>query len=692
MPLQIDSMRHLAGTGNVVLDKQTGTLTAEKGLRLRSFFNIGDARQRNAETLVAIHHAILNSPRYASDEVRNAAAALLGNIDTKRGITASQVKDLFSKLDAINSKEEAERRCTARLLSHRMPQWLRGHEIEIDKAIRSYVLAHASHGNYSGIDIRTHVDEALYLISAEVARAGADADMEDLIFSTLGSAMVKGDGTPITQQEFQRRAAGLRDDLTHINARAQASSDPAAVKALGKEFILALGGPCDPAAFDAMDAYVSGLDLQGISSLKASSSTAEILAALQELGEKIDCSKIPYPAGVTGFNGGNETYLAMKYMVQRAVAELPPAARNNLMAALDSTKGHSAFVFSMRHPAAGQAVGNFFAFAGSYLRNTPVDAYMATMSGASPDEADLTPLVRCMYDPKDAFSGTGVSMFMNMFIKGTGLNTGTALHAKFDESVRRHVCVLVADEMKKFADFEPTLAANLAQHPTSEEMAKAIIPEVTVQFDKDIGRDVEIRMPDGNRLPSDPVGARNGLARLVTGNPNAEFATLSHTDRNKVYSLMGFMHQGLEQSPLIAMSALTGPNGGGLIHIFNNEYSDNTNLRCRQAMQVSNLPGGGLKVHFQMYFPCQAIRYTDETGAMKMLGDPTKDVEGAVMRYEEEIEVPASALDDAARQDWASCDCKDFDSLPQNFRFGIKARGGFHLDIPAETLEMLKKG
>ena len=76
MALTVDTLRNLTGTGSITLDRQNDGLVAGKHQSLRSFFNIGDARQQNVETLVAIHHAIANDPRFAAPDVRAEAAQL----------------------------------------------------------------------------------------------------------------------------------------------------------------------------------------------------------------------------------------------------------------------------------------------------------------------------------------------------------------------------------------------------------------------------------------------------------------------------------------------------------------------------------------------------------------------------------------------------------------------------------------
>jgi len=82
MALTVDTIRNFGGVGNITLDQQKTGIEESKLQGFKSFFNIGDARQKNAETLLAIHHAILNDPRFFSQSVQSEAARLLSQVRT----------------------------------------------------------------------------------------------------------------------------------------------------------------------------------------------------------------------------------------------------------------------------------------------------------------------------------------------------------------------------------------------------------------------------------------------------------------------------------------------------------------------------------------------------------------------------------------------------------------------------------
>ena len=103
MPLTVDTINSFGGTGSILLNDQGGLDDAGASQKLRSLFNIGDARQRNAETLTAIHHAIINDPRYFTKAAQTAAVDMLSQVRTDRAIGIAEIKSILDKLDEIAS-------------------------------------------------------------------------------------------------------------------------------------------------------------------------------------------------------------------------------------------------------------------------------------------------------------------------------------------------------------------------------------------------------------------------------------------------------------------------------------------------------------------------------------------------------------------------------------------------------------
>ena len=98
----LDTISRFGGTGKMLLDAQgTGLESAGVMHRLKSFFNFGDARAKNAATLNAIRSAVLSDPRFAPADLQAQAQRLLDDVRTDRAIDASQIKGLVKALKKL---------------------------------------------------------------------------------------------------------------------------------------------------------------------------------------------------------------------------------------------------------------------------------------------------------------------------------------------------------------------------------------------------------------------------------------------------------------------------------------------------------------------------------------------------------------------------------------------------------------
>ena len=248
MPLTVDTIRNFTGTGSIMLDTKTGGLATSALQKFRSFFNFGDARQKNGETLTAIHHAILNDPNFAAPDIRAEALRLLSEIRTDRAIGAAQVRTIMHTLDSLtqDTATAVSSRVAARLAAT-MPAWAAGQE----KAVLSVVTAHvlngkAAAGSYSAIDVAGRTQEALDHIGAALAYAGDDPDLKAVLFASLKRTLVDVNGNLVSDQQMRQRVDTFRADVAAIDGYARQSANPAATKKLGMQCLMKLGRPVDP--------------------------------------------------------------------------------------------------------------------------------------------------------------------------------------------------------------------------------------------------------------------------------------------------------------------------------------------------------------------------------------------------------------------------------------------------------------
>lgn len=113
MAITLDQLRSFGGVNAMKLDATGENLQSVNMMhRFKSFFNIGTARQENAQTLTAIRYAIQNDPRYHLQGAKEHIDAMLGGIRTNRAIKAADIRRIVATVDqmfanAVPAKREA---------------------------------------------------------------------------------------------------------------------------------------------------------------------------------------------------------------------------------------------------------------------------------------------------------------------------------------------------------------------------------------------------------------------------------------------------------------------------------------------------------------------------------------------------------------------------------------------------------
>jgi hypothetical protein len=95
------------GRGNLQTDQDNAAIVrGGKGTWIKSFLNIGGARQANARTLEALRLAVHSDPRYA--RVTGQADALLGRMDSRSPLTGKKVALFLAQMDAAAQKADSD--------------------------------------------------------------------------------------------------------------------------------------------------------------------------------------------------------------------------------------------------------------------------------------------------------------------------------------------------------------------------------------------------------------------------------------------------------------------------------------------------------------------------------------------------------------------------------------------------------
>ena len=679
MALTIDSIRNFAGNGSVTFDLQNDGLRSGMLQKFRSFFNIGNARQQNADTLVAIHHAIANDPRFAAPDVQAEAARLLSQVRTDRAIGAAQIKGIVQTLDSLTLDTEASvrARVTARLAAT-MPPWAAGYEKEVSHV----VILHVTKGktadtSYSALDVVGRMQEALARIDLALTYAGDDPDLREILLSTLERTMRNYDSTLASEETVRQRVDTFREDLARLDACAQRSADPAAVKKLGVEYIQMLGKPVHPGVIDALDDFVRNLPAKPLGALTPQSTGSEIIRTIHRFAEHFRTREVQYPDGVTPLNGGDELMPTQKFLFCRAIAELPSAAQKNFLAALESDEGRNACAYIANQSSSGKAVDDFTAvgYITAFLQKNAGRPVSYPGENDRPYIGNFSPLARCAFEPDHAIYGSAAAPLRAAFLRphrfDRVMRSGAALHERIDAAAKSMISSSFATEMKKFA----TGVGDLF-------------------FDGDIVRGMSITLPDGTRVANDLPAARDQFARLVTGDDNATYATLAPADRTKANAFMALIMQETESAAErgipIALSR-TGSTMAWQVVV----DSANGPFPTR-AFEISGSPAEGFSIHYQGTFPGAFLMYEDEHGSPQQTENQT-----IVATYEMEMHISPAALDQVANTDWSQFDgaaseavlhdadhpdrlSDSYNAIPPEFRLDLEVSAGFA--IQADTL------
>ena len=667
MALSIDTIRSFADSKSIMLDQRRMDFASAPLQKFRCYFNIGDARQRNADTLVAIHHAILNDPRFAAHDIHVEAARLLGEVNVERAVTAGQITGILQKLDDFAN--DTKKRVFAHLAAT-MPAWAAGHE----EAIAGAVLAAVNNNRRGAIDLTGLIGDALDRVHVALTHAGDDPALREVVLRTLKSTLFEFNHTLSSHEKIQQRVDAFREDLAHLDACAGRSADPVAAKRLGIEFLANLGKPVHPSLIDAMDEFACDLPFGPLGSLGPDSSASDIICAVHRMAEALRTKRMAYPDGVAPLEGGDEVLPLNVFLVQRAIAELPDQAQMNLLAALESKEGYAACSYIAYEAGDGAAERDYYIvnYASKYLqrRAGKPEGCPGTYEEL-PDFSKFSPLARCAFDVNHVIVGGELAPIKAIVLDPHGFGRevcpGAALHKKIDAAAKTMTSCTFASEMKKIVT-------------DSDDIA----------FDKDITRGMDVTLPDGRRLSSDRTLARDELAQFVSGDPEATYAGLSPADRARANVFIALLSQETEKAVQIGIPLALAPTGdtaifGGVI---------NSGTPVVRSFAISGSPAEGFSIHYNGEFPYMTMIYEDADGGTHN----TKPELQIVGRYELEINISAESLEKVVATDWASYDGtesddimmavsapnrleRSYNAIPEGFRLDADVSAGFTLQV-----------
>ncbi len=161
MSISLNTIKSYAGTGGILLNaQQTGLESAGFVHRLKSFFNIGDAREKNQATLDALKDAVLTDSRFQTTDLMDEVERLFEKEHTFLAVDMSRIRGIMNKVGALADKRNVamlDRRVdlhmAAAVASGGFPPDLKDYQDEVTDIVKQQVRREAASLRTSQVDV-----------------------------------------------------------------------------------------------------------------------------------------------------------------------------------------------------------------------------------------------------------------------------------------------------------------------------------------------------------------------------------------------------------------------------------------------------------------------------------------------------------------------------------------------------------
>jgi len=347
--ISLSTITSYTGANGVLLDaQQTGLKTVGFVHRLKSFFNIGDAREKNRATLNALKDAILTDPRFNTPDLQAEVERLFKNEHTFLAVDMSRIRGIMDKMARLADGSGAmlDRRVDLHLAAVLSPS---GVNIPLERAM---LMAHAdlddialiakrhvrnaAVGGSGVVDVATLVGEALdrcamaIMNTAPLAQQPSPDDMKYVGRHLQHILMRPLDRTLRTKEEVAVYVSSAFDfarwahDMAQRNigcpldaSRAEREAAEHRIeqhKMAALEFACTVGERVGVRMFEVISDYVARLPLDAFGSLKRNSSAADIRTAIQSLAGHMAMHPLRGPNGTCPFDNLKATKALARYL------------------------------------------------------------------------------------------------------------------------------------------------------------------------------------------------------------------------------------------------------------------------------------------------------------------------------------------------------------------------------------------
>lgn len=543
MSVTLDTLRNIGADVNRFTLTNDGTVRKQGLLhRFMSLFKSSGAAAQNAQTLAAIRTAIQDDPRFFAQDVQQQASTLLDGLAGKT-VSAARLRDVLTTLDGMSTPElrfDAAMKITAgHLASRGVPDFAQGFDDSYALLARHTIGRNEPPEGFGRMDYGARLDDFTGRMSELVTLAGDQPGDRGVFGKVCVSMLQSFNKTGLKDQASCKAAvAALKANLDECRTIGRTFGDAARRNAV--ETVIAVGKPLNPNTLTQLVRCGHALQKCGIDTLNAGSTADDIhrsLFAFQETVRGVDLAALNLE------DDGNVAAAVQDFVTRSAIGSLTNAQKRDLLAAIESDACRNLHAFYAKYATANPQAQNFISGI------TIIAEELKTLLGL-PDPGELNvpdtynptaiPVsVAGKYSMGDIVTGSASHVISGFFtgFKSEDPDIGQidAYRRKVNEMATASLCTNISSQISK----------NLQN--TAGGVNAAGIGKGEMSFDKDLKRNMTVKLPDGITLSSaNAAEARDALTRFVTDDADARFDAADYKTKMKVLILMSSINQGIQ--------------------------------------------------------------------------------------------------------------------------------------------------
>ena len=314
MSISLSTINSYAGTGGVLLNaQQTGLESAGFVHRLKSFFNIGDAREKNRATLDALKDAVLTDPRFQTTDLMDEVERLFEKEHTCFAVDMSRIRGIMNKVGVLADKRNVamlDKRVDMHMAAAvaagnlSLTGYGEGYREEVTRIVKQQVRREATLLGKSQVDVAGITMEVCYSAAAVLSLVhesgnGRPPELDDFAIRNLRQFVVCGNLTlrkrdeigPLVHDtcDFYWRAKAMDDGqvegLAHSTKASANPVGPHAEAAL--KFMDTVGRPLKHGLFDTIGEYAREMSKKVTTKLEIDPTEDQVRSMVRDMAEEM---------------------------------------------------------------------------------------------------------------------------------------------------------------------------------------------------------------------------------------------------------------------------------------------------------------------------------------------------------------------------------------------------------------------